>query len=260
VESRVKSCMTGAPVFVEVEAAALAALDLMVEHGIRHLPVVDAERRVAGVVSFDDLRAAFPVPLSLRRPPAGEERGELRDLSVLEVMTHAPFTVTAHTTLEDAATQMVEQRIGCLPVVDDRGHLEGILTESDLLQALVTVLWADRRARPGGETLAAALRAERDRLAERMARRRAGPPLGTGEPCDEAEEGAQERDAFLGERLAQLADRRLEALDRALERAERGELARCEDCGGPIPEGRLRALPGTTRCTRCARRAESAGA
>ncbi|MCP4038905.1 MAG: CBS domain-containing protein, partial [bacterium] len=43
-EPKVKAYMTGTPIALEADAPALAALDLMVEHGFRHLPVIDGDR------------------------------------------------------------------------------------------------------------------------------------------------------------------------------------------------------------------------
>ena len=140
----VKSHMTGSPIALEADASALSALDLMIDHGIRHLPVIDADRRVLGVVGFNDLRAAFPIPISLAAPPASDERPELRELVVGEVMSEAPFTIHASQTVEEAAQIMVDRRVSCVPVVDDEGRIDGILTETDLLQALLTALWAER--------------------------------------------------------------------------------------------------------------------
>ena len=57
----------------------------------------------------------------------------------------------------------------------------------------------------------------------------------------------------LAETLDALATRRLEVIDRALDHAAQGRLSVCDGCGGRIPLTRLRALPGTTRCVRCAR-------
>ena len=143
-QPKVKALMTGAPLALERDAAALAALDLMIEHGFRHLPVVDGDRRVVGVVGFDDLRAAFPVPISLLDPPSSEQREALLELSVADAMTEPALTIDAHRPVEEAAQLMIDHRIGCLPVVDDEGHIDGIVTETDLLQALLSALSAVR--------------------------------------------------------------------------------------------------------------------
>ena len=143
-ESNVKQHMTGAPIAVEADAPMLAALDLMFDHGFRHLPVIDAERRVIGVVGFSDLRAALPIPISLSAPLPSAERDELRGGLVSEVMSEAPITVGPQQPLEEAAQLMIDRRIGCLPVIDEQGRLDGILSETDLVQALLTALWTER--------------------------------------------------------------------------------------------------------------------
>lgn len=138
----VKSFMSGAPISIEPEMSALAALDLMIDNGIRHLPVVDSGRRLCGIVSFDDLRAALPIPVSLTSPPSAEGRQQALDVSVTDAMTSAPVTIGVGAALDEAVSRMLEGRFGCLPVIDEQGHLDGILTETDLLQALATVLWS----------------------------------------------------------------------------------------------------------------------
>lgn len=266
-EANVKTFMTGSPISIEAGESALGALDLMVEHGIRHLPVVDADRRVVGVLSFDDLRAAFPQPIALTRPPGPEERFDLLDISVGEVMTYTPFTATAHTSLDDAAALLAERRIGCLPILDESGRLDGIITETDMLQALVTLLWAQRKQRvperpaPEPTSLLDALQSEHDHIAGRIrdyeAREQQITERRREVPLDAAEEGAETTEAEFTEELAQLAMRRLRGLEHAIERARSGQLGHCEGCGGRIPAARLRALPGTTLCIRCARRSEA---
>jgi DnaK suppressor protein len=77
------------------------------------------------------------------------------------------------------------------------------------------------------------------------------------EPNAGRERARQPPPGRLTETLSEHARRRLEALDHALERAQRGQLGRCERCGGTIPIGRLRALPGTTLCIACARAGEA---
>ena len=261
-----KAFMTGSPIAIEADASALGALDLMIEHGIRHLPVVDPERRVLGVLSFDDLRAAFPQPISLKAPPPVAERPFMGELPVGEVMTYAPVTASADLPLEEAAELLTERRIGCLPVLDAEGRLEGIITETDMLQALATLLFTQRTGRPprrvrGEPGLADTLRREHGRLLRRLGdyeqHEREITEHRRDEPLDGAEQGAEATEAQFTAELAGLAVHRLRALEHALERADAGKLGRCESCGGVIPAARLRALPSTTLCIRCARRAES---
>lgn len=225
----VKAFMSGEPVSLEPEASALEALELMSHHGIRHLPVLDGHKRVVGVLSIDDLRAALPFSVHLDAAPSPRERELAREWSVAELMTHAPETVGEDTALSEAAQTMATRRIGCLPVVDAEGCLTGILSETDVLYALATTLWTDelRARRAEGteiEIFVTALRRERAAISAR------------NDPSDER------------------AARRLHGLDRALAHAAQGRLGICEDCGGRIPLTRLRALPGTTRCMACAAR------
>ena len=265
-EASVKQWMSGDPVSVRADASALEALDLMVERGIRHLPVIDAGDLVVGVLSIDDLRAALPVPVSMQRPLPPGDREVARELCVGEVMTHAPETVGSGATLAEAAERMARGRFGCLPVVDAAGRLEGILSETDALYALAASLFTGRvgakRQRPDElGTLIAQLRSERERIVGRLdrvhalERRLATHPQ--EEPVDGGERGVDLRELSLAESLDALAARRLESIDRALDHAEQGRLSVCDDCGGAIALPRLRALPGTTLCVRCARRRES---
>ncbi|MBW2270382.1 MAG: CBS domain-containing protein [Deltaproteobacteria bacterium] len=148
----VKNWMSGDPIAVEPEASALEALELMLNHGIRHLAVLDRGRCAVGVLSLDDLRVVLPFPVRLGVMPSPKERELAREWSVGEVMTPAPETVAEDAPLSEAAQRMATLRIGCLPVVDTDGHLVGMLSETDVLHALATALWSDevRERRAGG--------------------------------------------------------------------------------------------------------------
>lgn len=226
----VKQWMSGDPVSLDPSASALEALELMLDRGIRHLPVVDAERRVVGVVTIDDLRGALPFALSPRSAPTPRERELARELRVEELMTHAPVTLAEESSLEEAASAMADRKISCLPIVDAEGHLCGLLSETDVLHALVTSLWADRvRAERGGSAL--------DRLVTALERERAAIQEGRHDVSGRPDEPAS---------------RRCEAIDLALARYAEGRLGVCERCGRPIPLTRLRALPAATLCLGCA--------
>jgi len=261
----VKTWMTADPVSIHPGASALAALESMIERGIRHLPVVEAGR-VVGVISINDLRAALPVPVGLREGVRPRDRQVAREYAVGELMTHFPELVHPETPLENAARRMADRRIGCLPVVDGRRRIVGMLSSTDALRALATSLGArqvpedetredelngllaelrDERARIERE-LKACVRTERE-LAERVRE----------DGIDEEERSQEEHEIGLTDRLRELAARRLSAIDRALAHAAGGTLNVCEGCGGEIPLARLRALPGTTSCLACAREGES---
>ena len=105
--------------------------DLMRTVRCRHLPVLDEDGRLAGIVSQRDL---FQSAL-LRALGYGSRARDhvLSSVVVKEVMTETVITITPDTTLAEAARVMSERKIGCLPVVE-QGTLVGILTEGDFVR------------------------------------------------------------------------------------------------------------------------------
>lgn len=100
---------------------------------IRHLPVVDRQRRVVGIVTERDVRqVVVNAAIEERLGPAVRA---LKAVRVRDVMTWAVLTVRPDTDVRDAARIMRECAIGALPVVE-HGRLVGIVTERDLLAAL----------------------------------------------------------------------------------------------------------------------------
>jgi len=106
--------------------------DLMNLGRIRHLPVLDdAGEELIGIVSQRDLfRGALAQAIGYGQ----HARRKLLDtLMVKEVMTTEPVTTTPDTALADAASLLMEKKIGCLPVLEN-GRLVGILTEADFVK------------------------------------------------------------------------------------------------------------------------------
>jgi CBS domain-containing protein len=253
--------MTYKPVTVREDTAAVEALDTMVEKGIRHLPVVEAGNRVIGVVTIDDLRGAFPFEVSWRRPLDPDERDEAWDLSVSDAMTWAPLTVHPEASLDHAVRLLSEHRIGCLPVIDAREELVGILSETDALNAFDALLTSGGTPVPSSrreetECLVDELWAERGRLVAQLAKWNETERAlldEAPEPGDLVDRATGGREVAAIEPLSARADRRLQAIELALERAEHGRLGVCDRCHGRIPRTRLRAIPEATLCVRCAR-------
>jgi acetoin utilization protein AcuB len=130
----VKDSMTRQVVTLSPETTAAEALALCRERRIRHLPVLE-EGRLVGIVSDRDLRSAAP---ALGDPGRTEA---LQNLRISDVMTRDVVSARPDDPIEEAANAMRERRIGCLPVVED-GALVGILTSSDVMEALVQLMGA----------------------------------------------------------------------------------------------------------------------
>ena len=98
---------------------------------IRHMPVVDGDGRVVGLISQRDLfRGALARAIGF---DGGAREKVLHKITVADVMTTNLHTARADTPIADAARIMVLHKIGCLPVLDGDGKLIGILTESDFV-------------------------------------------------------------------------------------------------------------------------------
>lgn len=110
----------------------LAALyDVMDTHRVRHVPIVDDDGDLVGLLTHTDL--AMAALGSLSDLPLSQERDLLQRRRVREVMVTELETVEPDTALAEAAAILFENKIGCLPVVEGN-HLVGILTESDFVR------------------------------------------------------------------------------------------------------------------------------
>ena len=257
--------MSRDPISIDLGASALAAYETMLRNGIRHLPVIEGKdnRRVIGVITADDLAAGLALPVRPQAPLAQSDRRSALESGVGELMTYAPRTIARDASIADAAARMALGRFGCLPVVDAEGSLEGIVTETDLLYALASLEGGGTREQRSDAlaTLVAELERERGRIAQELDRYHSVERQLTQDtrerPMDLPERSAEQDVVSLTSSLDGLATRRLAAIDRAIDHARQGRLSVCDRCGGPISLPRLRALPGTTVCIDCARRAEA---
>lgn len=134
--------MTRDVISVVKEAGVLEAHELMRRHEIRHLPVVDADDRLIGIVTDRDIRSAMPYELTkkLDSDEAEESRKRVERMTVGDIMTTGVIKITPTDTIQDALLLVQMHKVGALPVVDDEGHLKGFLSVRDLLRAFVNVL------------------------------------------------------------------------------------------------------------------------
>jgi len=126
------------PVTTTPEASFYEARNLIHEKGIRHLPVVDKNNALVGIVTDRDIREAAPSDATLLS--VQELNYLLGKLKVSSFMTPKAklITITPDTLIEEAVQLMHDNKIGCLPVVEG-GKLYGIFTETDALDHLVDI-------------------------------------------------------------------------------------------------------------------------
>lgn len=131
----VRDLMTGQVVAARRNDTLESLHELMQDRGFRHVPVVDDEGTLVGLVSHRDLlRHAL---IEQADVPRYVEREVLRQLTAEDVMTEPVETAEPDTDIRVAAQAMFENKFGCLPVVEGQ-HLVGILTEADFVRFLAS--------------------------------------------------------------------------------------------------------------------------
>lgn len=126
----VSGLMTEDPEVCNPDDPLLTAASRLVESHIRHIPVVDDDNVVVGMLSDRDIRTTVGDPVVALRESTWEN---LEGLTVGETMTRNPVTVPASTKIRDLIPVFVAEKIGAIPVVDDDGRLLGIISYIDVL-------------------------------------------------------------------------------------------------------------------------------
>ncbi len=137
----VKDVMTPDPICGHPEMPVTEIQALMKEHDIRHLPIVDEDKKLVGLVTQRTLMHAIPPDLGQFSPFVVNY--VLAKLQAHNIMVRDVVTIDPDTTVEEAARVMADNKIGCLPVM--QGHdLVGIITDSDLFGIMLNLLGARR--------------------------------------------------------------------------------------------------------------------
>jgi acetoin utilization protein AcuB len=108
----------------------------MNRYKIRHIPIVNPEDMVVGIVSDRDLKAASP-SLFMKEDNDPIFAKPLKDIMTKQVITAHPLDF-----VEEVSVIFYENRIGCIPIVTG-GRLVGLLSESDVLHTFVQLTGAN---------------------------------------------------------------------------------------------------------------------
>jgi acetoin utilization protein AcuB len=131
----VDDVMSRAPLTASVDDTIPVIIDRMGRQGIRHLPVIDGEGRVIGMLSDRDVRTAVGNPMRAISPREAVVR--IESTRVAHAMTRAPLTLPAGTRLSRAADLFANHKVGAVPIVGERNRLIGLVSYMDVLRAVV---------------------------------------------------------------------------------------------------------------------------
>lgn len=115
----IKDLMTAKVVTVTKGTLVSKALEIMEQNNFRHLPVVDSNNKVIGILSDRDFVSV----------------SDFESIKVDAAMTTTVYKVKENESIKKSVTMMVDKKISCLIVQDDKGKPVGIVTTDDILKA-----------------------------------------------------------------------------------------------------------------------------
>lgn len=133
-ETALKTIMTMRVATVEVDDALETVKQIFDSVKFHHLLVVDAGKKLCGVLSDRDLLRALS-------PYVGTLAENARDLATLkkrvhQIMTRQPVTLAAESTVAEAIHVFLNHRVSCIPIVDAGGKAIGIVSWRDVLKTM----------------------------------------------------------------------------------------------------------------------------
>jgi len=135
----VSNSMTQKVITIDQDAGVFDAQEIMSKNCIRHLPVVDSDNKLLGIVTDRDIRSVLPYRM-FKDAACESMRDKVRQLTIADIMTHSPLSLSPQYTIQDALLLIQEKRVGAFPVVDADNRLQGIISVRDLLRAFINVL------------------------------------------------------------------------------------------------------------------------
>ena len=136
-----KEIMTKDPVTLNIDESFCRVAQIFQEKDIRHLPIVNSQGLILGIISQRDLNRI----VSPQKGPNGEylyDPAELTKYILKQHVIQKVFSLSPEDTLEKAVEIMAEKKLGCMPIADPEGRVVGIVTVTDLLKLFLKTLRA----------------------------------------------------------------------------------------------------------------------
>ena len=123
--------MTSKVVTVRMDDTVETIREIFDKSLFHHLVVVE-DHKVVGVISDRDLLKNISPFIGSNWMERKQDTNTLKRLAH-QIMHRPPIVTFQTTTASEAATKLIQERVTCLPVVDEEGRLEGIVTWRDLM-------------------------------------------------------------------------------------------------------------------------------
>ena len=132
--------LTSAP----IDTPVAHIVTLLLERGVRSLPIVDSAQRLVGIITDGDLlhRAGLTTRIGLQKELPDDQAHALLNalrqspLTAREIMTTPVISVQAEEPVRSAVARMVSHDLKRLPVIDDDGRLTGMVSRIDIFRAV----------------------------------------------------------------------------------------------------------------------------
>ncbi len=138
-ETKIKEIMAHPVISILVDEPFSRVEEKLREHKIRHLPVIDREGKVVGLITQRDLYRVVP-PRRLEDGSWYYDRDMLNQEILERVMTRRPRTFSPDDSIAEALLEMARTKYGCFPIVDKEGTLCGIITQIDIIKIAAHIL------------------------------------------------------------------------------------------------------------------------
>ena len=133
----IQGWMTADVITIDEDTSMMKASIIMKERKIRCLPVVNKKGEPIGIISDRDLKDASPSKATTL--DVYELNYLLSSMKIKDIMTKDLVYVKADETVEFAAILMLENKISSLPVINNKGILVGIITQTDIFKVLINI-------------------------------------------------------------------------------------------------------------------------
>ncbi len=134
-----QTVMSSPPITVEIDDPLTKVHEKFRKSNIKHLIVVNKEKKIAGVITLNDLfKVTTPKQLS-DGSWYFEKPEDLDQFPLYRIMAKKPLSMLSNERLIDAMNQMVSGGFGCIPIVDDQMFPVGVVTQSDIIKVVTKI-------------------------------------------------------------------------------------------------------------------------